>query len=450
MDWSDELDRGSGTSCSFTPNTMECDEHICPHGSYSCGDGQCIDWLTRMAFQRFVPAEDDCFNKRNLNYMCEISPHRHAWTLPNGLCWPDRGYDDPLWNAVDASTLSASETCQYLLRCALSDGLEHECPCNRLNCTQIMTEVCPSVLIYPPKGLINPNVLFYYNFNRSEESPTVGGVLFVGSHRCRGYEININESIGVPYSLGSIMYSRVNNILCTLNEHSVGYKNYFSILQYDKFCYNNSRTFNGRPYAVNPDICHTAGECISQYRIHDGVVNCFDEDDELRNIDKDYCTGNVGQHRFQCFNNEHKCLPLTELGTRRNHCSNSYDEMWYGLGSLLKDRINCQERNTGDCDLLKEYIRQSSVKNSSNNVSLAHSQQLLSINQIPFRSYCDSFWDLYGHSDELPSMCRHWWVCQNDQYQCQTGQCIELDWVCDGEWDCSDASDEEALVLIKD
>ena len=64
---------------------------------------------------------------------------------------------------------------------------------------------------------------------------------------------------------------------------------------------------------------------------------------------------------------------------------------------------------------------------------------------MPFRSYCDSFWDLKEHSDESPLSCQHW-ICQKHQYQCRTGQCIDLDWVCDGEWDCSDASDEEALV----
>jgi hypothetical protein len=38
-------------------------------------------------------------------------------------------------------------------------------------------------------------------------------------------------------------------------------------------------------------------------------------------------------------------------------------------------------------------------------------------------------------------------MCRSDQYQCQTGQCIEFQWLCDGEWDCADASDEEAVFL---
>ncbi|CAF0803116.1 unnamed protein product [Adineta steineri] len=450
MDWSDELDQSSKESCSFTPNAMECDEHICPRHSYSCGDGQCVDWITRMAFQQIFPAKNDCFNKRNLNYMCEVSPHRRAWTLENGLCSPDEGYDDPRYppsNMINGSTLAHVDKCQYLLRCALSDGFEHDCPCNLLNCTQMMSSVCPNntFLFYPPPGLINPNILFYYNYNRSGENVAVGGFMFQGSQRCRGYQFTLDKPTLLSFSLSNeIVYFHTNNIFCSLNESSLGYQDYLSPFQYDKFCYNDSLTFNGRPYAVNPDICNRTGECISQYRIHDGFQDCLTEDDEYSDFDKNYCTGNVEKHRFQCFNDQHKCLTLSHLGTGISECSNHYDEIWYGSGAFLKESIVCYKNDTVDCDRLKEYISQSSIKNTN---SFAHSLEQTSITQMPFRSYCDSFWDLHNHTDESPLSCQMW-VCQDHQYQCRTGQCIELDWVCDGEWDCSDASDEEAIVLI--
>jgi hypothetical protein len=90
MDWSDEMYYDSKQWCSLNPNEMLCDEHICHREDYSCGDGQCVFWDIRMAFQHIKSAkDDDCFNKRNLNYMCEVSSHRRAWTLESGLCWPD-------------------------------------------------------------------------------------------------------------------------------------------------------------------------------------------------------------------------------------------------------------------------------------------------------------------------------------------------------------------------
>ncbi|CAF2229873.1 unnamed protein product [Rotaria magnacalcarata] len=214
------------------------------------------------------------------------------------------------------------------------------------------------------------------------------------------------------------------------------------------FCWNNSKTFNDRPYAVNPDACPIAWECISQYRIHDGFADCINNIDEEKTFNNDYCTGNVERHRFRCYNDQNKCLSLFWLGSGISRCSNNYDEMWYGSGLSLEKSLTCEKTDTADCARLKTYIRLSSIKNSSIDSSLTvlH-QNSTSTDQISFQSYCDSFWDLSGHNDELTSSC-HNWVCSKDQYQCRTGQCIELNWVCDGEWDCTDASDEEALVLI--
>ncbi|CAF1130930.1 unnamed protein product [Adineta steineri] len=122
--------------------------------------------------------------------------------------------------------------------------------------------------------------------------------------------------------------------------------------------------------------------------------------------------------------------------------------MWYGFGDSLGKNSKCGESDIKDCDRWKEYIKQSSIKSSTENSFLDNSHQQTPIYQVSFRSYCDSFWDMNEHIDELNSSCQYW-VCQNHQYQCQTGQCIDVNWVCDGEWDCEDASDEEAFVLIK-
>ena len=84
-----------------------------------------------MAFQRLAKEKNDCFNKRNLNYMCEVSPQQPAWTLESGLCWPDKDYDDPRyppWNMINASKLSKDEKCHYLFRCVWSKGFELDCP----------------------------------------------------------------------------------------------------------------------------------------------------------------------------------------------------------------------------------------------------------------------------------------------------------------------------------
>ena len=163
-----------------------------------------------------------------------------------------------------------------------------------------------------------------------------------------------------------------------------------------------------------------------------------------------YCTGKLGQQRFQCFNKEHKCLPLISLGTSIADCANGYDEIWFGTGDSLRIQLPCFKDRTDDCHHLKAYIQHSSIpmNNQTYNTSLVTFEENI-IKQIAHFRYCDSFWDTYDHLDEDSSACQRW-ICQKHEYQCQTGQCIPIEWVCDGEWDCSDASDEEAIVLIKE
>jgi hypothetical protein len=239
-----------------------------------------------------------------------------------------------------------------------------------------------------------------------------------------------------------------NHALCSFDNPEYGYRYFSSPLQKDKFCWNDSFTFNGRPYAVNPDICHDTGECISQYRIHDGSEDCVDLQDERIILEKNYCIGNVGRHRFQCFNDQHKCLPLRWLGTGTPDCSNSYDESWYGTAASLPIMAPCFKGLTTDCHRSKAYIQQSSSTNSNNNTSLITPEQQEPMNRLPFLWYCNTFWNLPNNVDEKSSSCQHW-ICMNNQYQCRTGQCIEIEWICDGEWDCSDASDEESIMLIE-
>jgi hypothetical protein len=315
----------------------------------------------------------------------------------------------------------------------------------------MMIKVCPRpdrLIIYPPEGLINSNIFIMYNYTHSMENPSFQSFELFGGLKCRGYFFQAIFRVQFLSSFVLISIPLINHALCTIDDLKGGYRDFLSPHKNDKFCWNDSLTFNGRPYAVNPDMCIMAGECISQYRIRDGSLDCYDAQDDTTVLDKNYCTGNVGRHRFQCFNNQRKCLPVVRLGTGYADCSNSYDEGWYGIGTDLRFQLSCFIAMTTDCHLVKEYIQQSSTKNSSNNSSLVNPQQQEPTDRMPFRHYCDSFWNLDKHVDEIPASCQYW-ICQNNQYQCRTGQCIELDWVCDGEWDCSDASDEEAIFLIE-
>ncbi|CAF3593783.1 unnamed protein product [Rotaria sp. Silwood1] len=450
MDWSDEVLRASDM-CFYTPDAIDCDEHVCLRQEYSCGDGQCISWNDRIPFQRSLPRSTDCFNKRNLNYMCELSLRQRTWTLANGLCWPDENYDDPLyspWHIINSTSKVSNQECNYLFRCFFTDNFERDCPCKDYDCIEIMKRVCPmkSHVNYPAPGLINNNTFILYDLSTlSKKDPNDYIFVLYGEVLCRGYEF-VSDSQQMTISLLPYMitFRGANEILCGIDKD----RSYFSSFQHDKFCWNESLTFNGRPYAVALEVCRIGGSCISQYRIRDGVQDCADFQDETEVFEKDYCTENVGRHRFRCFNDEHKCLQLNGIDSGYSHCSNNFDELWYGTVKISRKIGLCEKHDITKCKAWREYIKMSSTNITVNNHSLDHSESSTSLTNIEFRRYCDSFWDMNARADELPSYCRYW-VCLKHEYQCQTGQCIPVEWVCDGVWDCSDASDEEAIVLIK-
>ncbi|CAM4765064.1 unnamed protein product [Rotaria magnacalcarata] len=452
MDQSDELYRDDGEYCHSSHDAMTCDEHICRPNTYSCGDGQCIFWHTRMPFNRLDPIEDDCVNKRNINYMCEVSRTRFLWTLPNGLCWPDANYDDkryPVWSNTYSTNISWMVQCTYLIKCLLSNGFERKCPCNRKNCSQLIRSTCASLrfIFYPPPGVISHNLFFLYDALDPLQSITNLGVGLNGTLKCKGFLLETKPPLLLFPPLKVIfLQPNFNSILCDpqyIPEESAN-RVFDTFFQYHPSCWNGSFTFNGRSYAVHPNACLSAGTCISQYRILDGESDCYDESDEIRDFEKNFCTGNVGRHRFQCFSDENKCIPLYLLGTRTLECSNQYDEIWRNTGISLTEVRACHKSDHHDCARLKHYIRRSSQTNFTEDFDNINISKQLSTKNIPFRFYCDTFWDLDDHIDERPELCNDW-ICEKHQFQCQTGQCIDVDWVCDGEWDCADASDEEAI-----
>jgi hypothetical protein len=371
--------------------------------------------------------------------MCETNQHWRLWTLPDtGLCTNQVGYDDPTLSMSQISSID--EQCIYLIRCALSQGFERDCICNHLNCSQFMINHCPSDLIYPfpSKALIRPYMFSLYSLNRTWLDRTPDSYMFEGEILCRGYYGVIfgNESKGLKIESTWIQnpHSNLDFEFC----RKVEIKNY-SGPQFDASCWNQSLTFTKRPYAFHPKICHLH-QCLSQYRFSDGVGDCSDGSDEIReNFTENLCQ-NIQKYRLSCSLEEPYCMATSSIGIYAS-CSDGYDRYVFGSDQELKD-ILCTNRNDPNCQFLRDYIQNSSIRNTTLNV-----RPIPMTSYIPFRSYCDSFWNSPSHFDEKSEYCQEW-ICQRAEYQCRTGQCIPFDWLCDGEWDCSDASDEEALLSI--
>jgi hypothetical protein len=155
-------------------------------------------WITRMA-----EAQADCFNKRNLNYMCEMSPYRRSWTLENGICWFGGSYDDsryPPWNVIDRFNLTMEEICVYLFRCLASANFEKDCPCHQFNCTQIIIDICSKEIIYPPPGLIDRNVFLVYKLREYQRNNNFHFFRLNGGIKCREYFSKVKGYVSRPIS----------------------------------------------------------------------------------------------------------------------------------------------------------------------------------------------------------------------------------------------------------
>ncbi|CAF2907736.1 unnamed protein product [Rotaria sp. Silwood2] len=445
MDFSDEQVKFDSAYCIFNSRNFDCDEHLCSKRQWSCGDGQCIaDW-NRFIFQTFIPKSNECYNYRDYNFLCEL---KHLWTTPSGLCYP-------FWIEFDLDMNGdRDEYCQYLLKCALSGGKELQCPCgsavaennDQYNCSIIMKELMCSnkSLLFPLKsGVIKPYMQFYYNIDHhnwlTNQDPDK--IIFNGYIKCRGYQAR-GKMLEFDYNENFIFHSQFDFLFCNSSNVEKVYSGPF----YDEYCWTkDSKTFQNKSYHFS-DICkRTSKYCISDYRLLDGYDDCggVQSEDELFN--PFYSTNNSclnqQKYRFTCSHEQQPtCLLVELLGNQVIDCLNGYDEFLFGHEMSLLN-IKCQQTSKREgCQLLRQYIKYSWIKNQSAfkdimslTATLTYQSTSSAFSRLtPFHHYCDTFWDISSKNDENLLLCQKYWVCSKNQYRCLTGQCIPQEWLCDG------------------
>ncbi len=154
----------------------------------------------------------------------------------------------------------------------------------------------------------------------------------------------------------------------------------------------------------------------------------------------------IRKHRFQCSQNEATCLIAWRVGDLSEDCRTNKHDEYSSEDDIQLSSVVCQQPGSSSCKLFRKYIEQSSmlsINNSTSNNIVAVSLGVTT----PFWSYCNSIWDRDYGVDEVIESCKQW-KCNQDYYQCQTGQCIPIEWLCNNVWDCSDGSDEEKFQQI--
>ena len=419
LDWSDELQYYDDWKCASEEASAQCDDRYCPPNEWSCGDGQCI--RDRLLFQKSRQVESQCRSRRDQYYLCQTDRNSGKWPLWNGRC-----VDRPGWYVPDRTNYTAEEECQYLLGCILSSGADRRCPCKTSSaCSARMHNVCSSDLIrYPKAEIMAPYMLLLYNRSRSVAKYDADISQIKGTIKCGHMLVNV-LNIQLPFNPN---LREVEESLCRFGVSSSP----------NRYCQSLTSTFNRRSPTLS-DICQSPRECISAYRLNDGVANCLNRNDEFEvGFVTDACIA-VQRYRFRCSTNETKRLSVTTMGDFKKDCQNGYDELWMGNGRKLIE-LACNKESKSECKTLQRYIENSWLSHGSDRATEQR--------QIPFRSYCDTFWNLPSREDESRDECSTLWECSEDQWLCRSGQCIDLEWVLDGEWDCSDASDEDHRYFL--
>ena len=429
LDLTDEKERFDDTKCTFEQASGKCDDRICLRSYWSCGDGQCIWHGFDFQLDRW---DNQCNSLREQYYMCEMA-RQYQWTLPNGKCYPLSDYEE-----VVVQNRTESEECLYFVKCALTLGLEKNCPCRGdRSCFNQLNNSCSSSMIrYPNGGIIARYTFIFYNNGRDWSRRIPDSIIINGTLKCRGYMIELNTILEYPSPFG------FNNDLKQLETTLCASKSNISVLSnpgYDEFCHNESRTFNNHSYNFI-DVCTKSRECISAYRIKDGYRDCTYTEDEKVNTQFPNSCSNIQRHRFRCSKEEPSCLFARHLGDEYNECKNAHDEWW--MGGIQFSKLICNSESKDDCERIRQYIEASGRLDTNNS-----SDPQLELSKIPFRAFCDTFWNLASKDDEDVVMCHKWWKCLENQWQCRTGQCIKKEWILDGEWDCVDASDEQSLFF---
>ena len=427
MDMSDEKGPFDDTKCPYQSASMDCDDRLCPPNRWSCGDGQCFE--ERRFASSWHMSFTDCFNRRDQFFWCEAVVGDDLWTQENGRCS----------DTLPSTTRGTSNYCYHVILCAQSWSTRKNCPCSEetSSCINLYQKLCPSgQLRYPDGGFPAPYSVQYLTV-RDDPLVVLSQHVLNGTIKCRGYLTPFTYK--APYNFSNKSLLHLESFACGLASG----RSDVSHQGYHPYCHNDSRTFNNRSYQWI-DVCSKPSDCFSVYRIGDGLTNCVGGEDEkqLSALVSKLCSG-VHRHRFQCSKGQATCLSVSALADVVRHCASSNHELSRVI-QIGVSRVQCNSQLKADCSFFRRLI-EASWNDSLHNSTMLEEMQ---VNQIPFRSYCDTFQDLASNQDENVTLCQSLWTCGSDEWQCHNGQCIDYGWVLDGRWDCFDGSDEETIFAV--
>uniref|UniRef100_A0A671Q6S8 Low-density lipoprotein receptor-related protein 2-like n=1 Tax=Sinocyclocheilus anshuiensis TaxID=1608454 RepID=A0A671Q6S8_9TELE len=206
------------------------------------------------------------------------------------------------------------------------------------------------------------------------------------------------------------------------------------------------------------------GQCINQDWRCDGTKDCTDDSDE-QNCPLPTCSS----QQFKCLTGG-ECIPLAFVCDGEPDCTDGSDEQRACGQTCSPDQFTCREGQCIPkqyrCDHVSDCVDNSDENNCSKNVSFFYTMKrnvaLTSNNTDSYLSVCTrrcqshQFECASGYCIPMPFVCDHWddcgdnsdeqnceyRTCSGSEFTCSNERCMPQQWVCDGINDCGDFSDE--------
>jgi hypothetical protein len=427
LDGSDEHDLGSNVFdgsivCSYDP-TFRCEERTCRRLlEFPCGDGDCIK-MTVLTLHHDLSF---CYNMRDFLWTRAIIREVE---------------NEPTYNF----------NCIFAIICLIhwddvADLLCEDFTENEL--IDMLNNSCPQYFSFPRRPVMLGHVYFVYLANRTKfDAVAIPDIICYNQTLCPFLPSMLSlldqslKGLGCRYFVDlSLRIKSINTWLnLTKTVHEL-FRTCSLYIDVTKTCLEGM-------FRCNTSI---TSKCISNHRLQDGIIDCFQGTDEQFN---NTCSLPHRQQRFPACQSktdpqQQICLSPMKVHDNIDDCFDDKDEEAYSdRGQSLYPPFPRL------CDLVPDMfpVRMSLIGNGQDETDETNCPQSWPCNNIYTR--CDGIWNCLNGADEL-NCNDHQWPCPSDHHPCvklytNEFDCLPVSKAGDNIIDCRGATDERHFCRVK-